>query len=186
MAMTAETPTERADAGEETAEQRLERDALDRLSELVPALLERDAQAEGAVDESWVRGVLAGIRLDARAGRRIPIEAGERADLGITEGAVRGIIRACEDRVPGALIGRCQLDGDVTEPGAPIRVEVDVSALYGAPIVPLAERLRAEIGQALAAHTPLAVAAIDISVRDVQLPGPASLAHPEATGGSAS
>lgn len=144
-------------------------DALGRLRALTPELLAADTAAEPAPDEGWVQNILAGIALDARAGRRIPITAPARtADLGITEGAVRGLIRAAESAVPGVLVGKCRFDGDVTVPGEPIRVRVDVSVPYGDSIPDLADRLREEIGARLMAHTTLNVTAIDITVHDIQ------------------
>lgn len=148
---------------------RLALDALERLRTLTPELLAADTAAEPEPDEGWVEKILAGIALDARAGRRIPIPAPTtHADLGITEGAVRGLIRAAESAVPGVLVGRCRLDGDVTEPGAPVRVRVEVSVPYGVPIPDLVERLRAEIASRLVAHTDLDVTGIDITVHDIQ------------------
>ncbi len=148
---------------------RIALDALERLRTLTPELLAVDTAAEPEPDEGWVQTVLAGIRLDARAGRRIPIpHVAPEADLGITEGAVRGVVRAAETAVPGILIGRCRLDGDVARLNDPIRVEVEVSVPYGDPIPDLVRRLRAEIATRLAVHSALNVLAIDITVRDIQ------------------
>ncbi|WP_353111526.1 Asp23/Gls24 family envelope stress response protein [Microbacterium sp.] len=165
------------DAGREPADAsidespgcRIAMDALERLRRLSPELLVDDAVAEPQVEESWVQGILAGIRLDARAGRRIPFSAPEpEADLGITEGAVRGLVRGAESAVPGVLVGRCRLVGDVTETGVPVRVEMDVSVPYGDPIPDLVDRLREEVASRLGEHTELNVAGIDITVHDVQ------------------
>ncbi|GAA2016378.1 Asp23/Gls24 family envelope stress response protein [Microbacterium ulmi] len=159
---------------EEHAGCRLALDALERLRGLTSALLAADAAAEPPADEGWVKRVLGGIALDARSGRRIPFaDPDDSADLGITEGAVRGLIRAAENAFPGVLIGSCRLDGDVTLPGAPIRVEIDTSVPYGEPIPHLASRLRAEIAGRLRLHTELNVVGIDITVYDIRsLPGP--------------
>jgi hypothetical protein len=147
---------------------RLVLDALVRLRGLTPQLLKAETEAEGPAEEGWVQKILAGIALDARAGRRIPISApAERADLGITEGAVRGLIRSAEASVPGVLVGRCRLEGDVTHRGAPIRIQIDVSVPYGPPILDVSARLRAEIAERLIAHTELNVTAIDITVHDI-------------------
>ena len=146
-------------------------DALERLRTLTQDHHAADTAAEAEADEGWVQGILAGIALDARAGRRIPIATKDsRADLGISEGAVRGLIRAAESAVPGVLIGRCHLDGDVREPHAPVRVRVEASVPYGEPIPGLADRLRMEISGRLSTHTELAIASIDITVHDVQRP----------------
>lgn len=144
-------------------------DALDRLRGLTPVLIAADTAAEPEADEGWIQRVLSGIALDAHAGRRIPLPApGPDADLGITEGAVRGLIRAAEGAVPGLLVGRCRFDGDVTSPGAPVRVLVEASAPYGVPLTRTADQLRAEITARLAAHTALNITAIDITIRDVR------------------
>lgn len=143
-------------------------DALARLRELTPGLFAADIAAEPQPDENWMQGILSGIALDARAGRRIPISSPfPTADLGITEGAIRGAIRAAESSVPGIVVGKCRFDGDITVPDAATRVHVDVSVLYGEPIVDLAERLRDEVSKRLAVHTSLNVIGVDINVHDV-------------------
>ena len=148
---------------------RLALDALERLRGLTPELIAADTAAEPEADDSWVRRVLGGIALEAHAGRRIPLTAPEpNADLGITEGAVRGLIRSAENSVPGLIVGRCRFDGDVTEHGAPVRVLVEASVPYGEPLSRLADQLRTEIADRLTAHTALNVTAIDITVRDVR------------------
>ncbi|MDQ0726338.1 hypothetical protein [Microbacterium sp. W4I20] len=144
-------------------------DALDRLHGLGAELIAADAAASPEVDPGWVDRILSGIALDARAGRRIPFESPEATiDLAITEGAVRGLIRSAENTVPGLLVGRCRLEGDVTDPGAPIRIEIEANALLGEPIVLAAERLREEVGVRLRSHTELNIVAIDIAIRDIQ------------------
>lgn len=150
---------------------RIALDALARLRELTPELLAADTAAEPEPDDTWVQSILAGITLDARAGRRIPLTTATPAldaDLGITEGAVRGLIRAAEHTVPGVVVGKCRFDGDVTVPGEPVRVRVDVSVPYGEPIPDLTDRLRAEISARLKSHTTLNVTGIDIKVHDIQ------------------
>ena len=144
-------------------------DALERLHGLGAELIAADAAASPEVDPGWVDRILSGIALDARAGRRIPFESPEASiDLAITEGAVRGLIRSAENTVPGLLVGRCRLEGDVTDPGAPIRIEIEANALLGEPIVLAAERLREEVGVRLRSHTELNIVAIDIAIRDIQ------------------
>lgn len=144
-------------------------DALERLHRLGGELLEADAAAAPAVDESWVDRILGGIALDVRAGRRIPY-AGDDAtvDLGITEGAVRGVIRSAENAVPGILVGRSTLDGDVGTIGAPVRIGLEISALYGTSIPRAVESLRREVADRLRSQTDLVISSIDITVRDVQ------------------
>ncbi|WP_407358520.1 Asp23/Gls24 family envelope stress response protein [Microbacterium sp. LTA6] len=145
-------------------------DALERLRGLTPALVAADTAAEPAADARWVDRILSGIALDARSGRRIPLASPDPSvDFGVTEGAVRGLIRAAENAVPGVLVGRCRLDGDVTQIGAPIRIDIDVSVPYGQVIPRLADRLRAEVADRLNANTELNVTAIDITIHDISL-----------------
>ncbi len=144
-------------------------DALERLRDLTPQLFAADTAAEPEADELWVQRILKDITLDARAGRRIPIaSAAPNADAGITEGAVRGLIRSAEREVPGVLVGKCTLEGDVTRVDEPIRVSVEMSAPYGASMTTLADRLRSEIRANLVAHTTLHVTAVDIVIHDIQ------------------
>lgn len=148
---------------------RIALDALSRLRALTPQLVAADTAAEPEAEESWVEGILADIALDARAGRRIPLaSAAPNADLGITEGAARGMVRAAERIVPGVVVGKCRFDGDVTVPGEPVTVRIDISVPYGEPIIGLADSLRDEIDARLVAHTSLNVTGIDITVKDVQ------------------
>lgn len=143
-------------------------DALERLRALTPVLMARDEAAEPEPEPGWIQSILSGIAMDARSGRRIPLaDPDEGSDLAITEGAVRGLIRAAENVFPGILIGRCRLDGDVTVRGAEVGVEIDVSVPFGEPIVQLANRLRSEIAVRLARHTRFAVTGIDITVHDI-------------------
>ncbi|KAM9861742.1 Asp23/Gls24 family envelope stress response protein [Leucobacter sp. BZR 635] len=144
-------------------------DALERLRNLTPELFAADTAAEPEADELWVQRILTDITLDARAGRRIPIASdAPHFDAGITEGAVRGLIRSSEHAVPGVLLGKCTLDGDVTVIGEPVRVSVEMSVPYGASIPALAERVRGEIRAQLTAHTTLNVTAVDVVIHDIQ------------------
>ena len=148
---------------------RIALESLERLRGLSGELLASDTAAEDPADDGWVQDILANIARDARAGRRIPLGTElDRADLGITEGAVRGMIRGAEEAVPGVLVGRTRIDGDVTVPGEPVHIRVDASIAYGRPIPATAERLRGEIHRRLSAQTMMNIDAIDIAVRDVQ------------------
>lgn len=144
-------------------------DALERLGRLGGELIDADAEATRDVDESWVDRILGGIALDVRAGRRIPFaDTDETADFGITEGAVRGVIRSAENAVPGVLVGRSTLDGDVEVVGAPVRIGLEISALYGTSIPDAVAALRREVTVRLNRQTDLDIVAVDITVTDVQ------------------
>lgn len=145
--------------------------ALARIRTLSHGALDLQAAEEDPADESWIQGLLANISLEARAGRPIPLTPTaptERAVL--TEGAVRAIIRRAGDSVNGILVGRCVLDGDVTVPGAPVRVQVWATVLYGQPIHDAAALVRAAVTDELRRHTELNLAAVDVTIRDVRLP----------------
>jgi uncharacterized alkaline shock family protein YloU len=78
------------------------------------------------------------------------------------------MIRGAEEAVPGVLVGRTRIDGDVTVPGEPVHLRVDASIAYGRPIPATAEKLRDEIHRRLSAQTTMNIDTIDIAVRDVQ------------------
>lgn len=142
--------------------------AMSRLQNLSRSLLESDAGKEPALSDSWVGRILSNIAMDARAGRNIPLpHPASSAELAITEGAVRGIIRATEAEVGDVIIGRCHLDGDVTIPGEPITIRVDASIIWGRPIQATAQRLRDTIYAQLRKHTDLTIAGVDITIRDL-------------------
>lgn len=148
--------------------------ALQRLRTISLALLEQDVAAEPPRGDKWVADILSSIGLEARAGRDIPLEhPAPTAHLAVTEGAVRGMIRAAGDAVGGALIGRCRLDGDVTVPGEPISIRVDVSVVWGERVRETADRVRGAIFAELGRHTELNVESVDVTIHDVQLPRPA-------------
>ncbi|TFB54727.1 Asp23/Gls24 family envelope stress response protein [Cryobacterium sp. TMT1-62] len=146
---------------------------MQRLRRTQRALLRKDVERESEREDSWVNSILQHINLEARAGRDIPIShPSPTARLSVTEGAVRGILRAAGDGVPNIIVGRCRLDGEVSEPGAPVTVRVDATVLEGKNIPPLAEQLREALYTALSQHTELAVEAVDITIRDLYQPVP--------------
>lgn len=165
--------TPRNESIERSARSRIALDALQRLRRLTPRLMEEEAAKEERPDEGWVRRILSSISSESRAGRRIPLAAGEDGDdLGITEGAVRGVIRAAESAIGGVVVGRCRLVGDVTAPGEEIRAVVDASVLYGIDIRGVAQRLRDEVRRRLNEHTDLNVVGVDVRVKDVHASDP--------------
>jgi uncharacterized alkaline shock family protein YloU len=144
--------------------------ALQRVRTMTQTLLDEDALDAPPIDDSWVAGILENITLESRAGRDIPFHAPNvRAELVITEGAVRGIVRAAGDTVQGILVGRCVLDGDVTIPNTPITVQIDATIIFGASIPETTERIREAIRTQLLTNTELNVAAVDITVTDVHV-----------------
>ena len=143
-------------------------DSLERLRGAAWAMLEVEASAEPERDSAWLGRVLGNISREARAGRDIPISHPDPAvALTVTEGSVRGLIRAAGDADGGALIGACTLDGDVTVPGEPITVSVTASVAWGRNLADVADGLRSAIGAALARHTELTIAAINVTIQDI-------------------
>ena len=151
-------------------EHHLALDALVRFRRLTRDLLADDVAAEPLRDDGWVATILANIHSEARAGRSIPLaHPSSIADLSMSEGAVRGLVRAAGDAVSGTLIGSCRLEGDVTVPRSPITVAVDASVFWGERIPAAAEHIRAAIESALLLHTELNIVAVDVTVTDVHL-----------------
>ncbi len=144
--------------------------SLQRLHTVERSLLSSDVERESHRSDGWVRSILQHINLEAHAGRDIPIHhPSPTARLVVTEGAVRGILRATGDEVENIVIGRCRLDGDVSVPGAPITILIDAAICQGETIPAKASQLRRAIHTALDEHTDLSIAAIDITIRDLYL-----------------
>ena len=133
-------------------------------------LLQSDVDAEPVRDDGWVTRILADIHTESRAGRSIPFaHDAPETDLSITEGAVRGLIRAACDSVPGVLVGRCRLSGDVTALGSPTTVDVEVDVFWGDRMSSTADLIREAVSHALRRHTDLNLTAINVTVTDVHV-----------------
>jgi uncharacterized alkaline shock family protein YloU len=70
--------------------------------------------------------------------------------------------------VEEVIVGRCRLDGDVTVPGEPIIVRVDIAVRWRENLPTTVERTRSAIYARLLAHTELTIATIDVNVQDVR------------------
>jgi len=142
--------------------------AIVRLRQSSLGALEAAAAAEAPADESWIGGVLANISLEARAGRDVPLRPLEPTERGVmTEGAIRSLIRTTADAVPGVVVARCTLDGDVDQLGAPVRVSVEVAVREGVAIPATATLVRSTVADVLDEQTDLVVDAVDVVVRDL-------------------
>ncbi|QHC68240.1 Asp23/Gls24 family envelope stress response protein [Rathayibacter oskolensis] len=141
---------------------------LTRLNELSARALRRESEREPDRDEVWIAGLLDAIRAEVRSGRDVPVRHPDPTlRLALTEAAVRGMIRRAGDTMGGVIMGRCTLDGDVTTPGAVIRVDVTFALEFGLTVAEVGDRLRERIRYALERHTELVVGAIDVTVDDV-------------------
>jgi uncharacterized alkaline shock family protein YloU len=148
--------------------------AILRLRQASLGSLDEAAKAEAPADESWIGGVLANISLEVRAGRDIPLRAVAPTEHPVmTEGAVRSLVRRAGDGVPGVVVSRCGLDGDVTALTAPIRVTVEIAVVAARRIVPTTDAVRLAVRETLATQTDLTVQAVDVVVRDLIVPADA-------------
>ncbi|WP_157887522.1 Asp23/Gls24 family envelope stress response protein [Frondihabitans sp. PAMC 28766] len=142
--------------------------ALDRLQHVTWSMLEAEAKESPERDNIWIAGLLDNIRQEIRSGRDIPLTSPDpTVRMMLSEGSVRGLVRAACDQVDGVLIGRCVLTGDVTIPGEPIDVDVTASVGWGENLHQLARELRSLIRTALARHTELNVKAVNVTIQDI-------------------
>ncbi|WP_158861895.1 Asp23/Gls24 family envelope stress response protein [Leifsonia sp. AG29] len=141
--------------------------SLERLSRTTAEALAAEAE-QNPVDDGWVARILDGIRLDVKAGRRIPVAHPDpSADLALTEGAVRALIRGVGDGIDGVIVGRCRLDGDVGTLSAPVDVHVEIAVRYGEPFATVAAAVREAVAAELGRHAELTVSSVDVTVTDV-------------------
>jgi hypothetical protein len=145
--------------------------AIVRLRHASLGSLDEAARAEAPADESWIGGVLANISIEVRAGRDIPLRAVAPTEHPVmTEGAVRSLVRRAGDTVPGVVVSRCLLAGDVTELASPVRVTVEIAIVQGHAIPAAADAVRDAVERTLAVQTDLTVEAVDVVVRDLVTP----------------
>jgi len=120
--------------------------------------------------------LLANLTREVSAGRDIPItHDSPTARLSVSEGAVRGMIRAAGDSVGGIVTGRCRLEGDVTVLGEPIIVLVEANAFWADSLADAEEDVRRAVRAEIERHTDLDITAIDVTIEDAS----ASLAPTE-------
>jgi len=159
---------------------RIALDSLARLRRESWAMLEEEAIADPGRDRIWMQNVIANISREAKAGRDIPISHPHPSTtLKITEGSVRGLIRAVGDGTGGAIIGKVTLDGDVTIPREPITVSVTASVYYGQNLAHLARLIRQRIAAELRTQTELNIVAIDVAIQDVHTKNAATTKDPQ-------
>lgn len=153
--------------------------ALALLQSFTQSMLDEEARREPAPSDEWMSALMSRIAIEAHAGRDIPITHPDAAaHLSLTEGAVRGLVRKAGDAVPGAIIGRCVITGDLAEPAAPVAVHVDLSVRWGLRMPEIAERVREAVYRELALHTELTVTTVDIALQDVRYAGPSAAGEP--------
>jgi hypothetical protein len=133
-------------------------DALQGLRDAAGSILEDDDGDAGAQD--WISAVVESIPLDARPGRSFRLPTPHPAiAASVTEGALRGLVRAVGDAVPGLLVGGVRF-----APDRPTALDVQVALVEGHRLVPAVARLREELRIALAGHAPFRIDRIDVRV----------------------
>lgn len=143
-------------------------ESLARLGGLSRELLQRDTDSLAPASDRWIDRVMTAVHDELRAGRDIPIQHPDpHVQITVSEGAVRALLRAVGDEVPGVHVTRTRIDGDVETPGAPVTVSIAIAAEWGHPLQELADAVRTEALDALVRHTDLTVAAIDVTVDEL-------------------
>ena len=144
--------------------------ALSRLRSVAPRVMAAKADDFAPKNENWIKRILDQIGVQANAGRDIPIPHDvEGAELSISEGAVRALVREAGDRTDGLIVERCRLDGDVETPNAPIRIDVVVSTFEGMDEDLVTAEFGSYVREALEMHTTLNISAITVRVHDTDL-----------------
>lgn len=133
--------------------------ALQRLKNVAGTYLDVDPGSAGT-DEDWISAVLTAIPIDARAGRHFPWPSNTPTLAAhTTEGAIRGLVRAVGDDVPGLLVGSVRIEGD-----EPVVLKVDVALVFGTRLLEADAAFRRMLQRVLPDHLPFAIGAIDIRV----------------------
>jgi uncharacterized alkaline shock family protein YloU len=181
MTWTIQQLSDYLDAGRRPADPEIDHDAeaqavlaaLERLRTASRDLLERDARTSAPTDEAWFDELMETVTRESRAGRTIPYpQYDPQTELETTEGAVRALIRAVGDGIPGILVGRVALHGDLVESGGragTVVVEVTVSLRWGVASRTAVDELRTAVAETMVRHTPLTPSAVDIVVADVHV-----------------
>ncbi|MFG6446507.1 Asp23/Gls24 family envelope stress response protein [Microbacterium sp. P07] len=143
-------------------------DALERVSALSRSLIERDARELPPPPSTWFDRIMDVVRSEMRAGRSLPVQHPDpRVEVTITEGAVRALVRAVGDAIPGLYVGRVDIVGDAEVADAPVEVSLTATIAWDRSVVESAALLRSAVYEALAQHTDLNVAAVNVTVEDV-------------------
>jgi hypothetical protein len=146
--------------------------ALTRLRAVAPRILEAEADVRDTSDESWIKRILDQIGVQAHAGRDIPIShTAPGAELSITEGAVRSLVREVGDELDGVIVERTALKGDIEKPDEPFVVEIDISLFAGTDEAKALEALKSATAEALARHAELHAEQVVVRIRSTDIPG---------------
>lgn len=142
--------------------------ALQRLDEITATFLADEIAAEPPTEDDWITSLLSSIQLDAHAGRDFPIAESDGVQVIMTEGALKALIRATGDGVPGFLIGRIRFTGDLDTDD--LTISIDVNVVHGYAIPAAVDQLRITVIAEIEANTRFTDPVVDITVRDVYVP----------------
>lgn len=139
--------------------------SLERFGALSRELVERESEP---VPQGWFDKVMRDVTRELRAGRDIPLTTpDERIEMVITEGAIRELVREAGDGVPGVLVGRTTVSGDLEQLGAEVSVRVTISVLFGRRLVEASDAVRDAVADALGAQTTLRVREVVVVVDNI-------------------
>jgi uncharacterized alkaline shock family protein YloU len=100
----------------------------------------------------------------SRDGHTIPSAAGS---ITIEADALAGLVVAAAERVDGARVRRPRRGLDVEVDGGRARIELELAAPYGAVLPELALAVQTSVAGALRESAGLEVAAVDVSVEEL-------------------
>ena len=146
--------------------------SLERFGSLSRELVSRDAAEHTEIDETWFSSLMSSITREVKAGRDIPLASADPlTTLSITEGAIRGLVRAAGDSIAGVIVGRCALTDRAPEDNSKggVAVDVSISVLLGTPVRGAAEAVRQAVYGALLKHTELLIDSVNVTVSDVHV-----------------
>ncbi|TQJ31535.1 Asp23/Gls24 family envelope stress response protein [Microbacterium sp. SLBN-146] len=140
--------------------------SLERMGQLSREMV--DEESESTLDEGWFDGIMREVAREVRAGRDIPlVQLDDRTTLVVTEGAVRGMLRELGDALPGVIVERTRIAGDITEPGGRVNLDVAISVAFGRPLQQAADDVRRIATAALTRHTALSVDEVNVTVDSI-------------------
>lgn len=145
--------------------------AEQRLRELGQQLLEHDERRSPDL-AGVIEAVTGQIRREARAGRDVPMAGSDEVDrLVVTEGALRGRLREVADDVPGVVVARCAVQGDLDDPGTSVGARLSISVAWPLRLSEVAGQVRGRVRAELGAQTGRPPGEVDIEVLDLHTLG---------------
>jgi hypothetical protein len=140
--------------------------SMERMSALSRELVAEEAKTP--IPEAWYEGIMREVLREVRAGRDIPLRRPVGGtELVVTEGALRELIRAVGDAVPGVFVGRVRLEQQ--HPHGPLQVGLSLSVRFGRRIADAVAEVRDAVTAAVQRHGDLRIDEVDVTVDDVHV-----------------